>query len=56
MIRFTKHARQKFKILGLHYFNISKKQVLDALQKPELIDYSRLPLLIAQKNLTGLMF
>ena len=50
MIRFTKHARQKFKILGLHYFNISKKQVLNVLQRPDLIDYSRLPLLIAQRK------
>jgi len=51
MIKFTKHANQKFKILRLHNFHISKKEVIKAIQKPELIDYSRLPLLIAQRKL-----
>jgi len=48
MIIFTKHARDKFGVLKKHKFSISEKKVLDTLNKPDLIDYSRLPLLIAQ--------
>lgn len=48
MIVFTKHARDKFAILKKHRFIISEKKVLEALNNPDLIDYSRLPLLIAQ--------
>ena len=48
MIIFTKHAREKFGILKKHKFIISEKKVLEALINPDLIDYSRLPLLIAQ--------
>ncbi len=48
MIIFTKHARDKFGILRKHKFIISEKKVSEVLNKPDLIDYSRLPLLIAQ--------
>lgn len=48
MIVFTKHARDKFATLKKHKFIISEKEVLEALNNPDLIDYSRLPLLIAQ--------
>jgi len=51
MIKFTKHAREKFKILELHRVYISRKQIINAVQKPELIDYSRSPLLIVQRKL-----
>ena len=45
---FTKHAANKFEILKRYRFLISEKQVLKTIEKPDLIDYSRLPLLIAQ--------
>ena len=51
MIKFTKHANDKFKILKRHHFLISKNQVLKAIEKPDLIDYSRSPLLIAQHTI-----
>jgi hypothetical protein len=51
MILFTRHANEKFKVLKRHKFFITKKQVLLAINKPEKIDYSRLPLLIAQKKI-----
>gem|GEM_PF-3227485 len=47
MIIFTRHANDKFEILKRHKFFVSKEQVLKTLEKPELIDGSRLPLLIA---------
>ena len=51
MIIFTKHASDKFGVLEKHKLNISRKQVLDTLRNPDLIDRSRLPLLIAQKTI-----
>jgi hypothetical protein len=51
MIIFTKHASDKFKELERHKFSISRKDVLDTLREPDLIDKSRLPLLIAQKTI-----
>ncbi len=48
MVIFTKHALDKFVVLKRHKFSISKKQVLKAATKPELIDHSRAPLLIGQ--------
>jgi hypothetical protein len=48
MIIFTKHAREKFGILKKHKFIILEKKVLEALNNPDSIDYSRLPLFIAQ--------
>ncbi|KKR62071.1 hypothetical protein A2643_01555 [Candidatus Nomurabacteria bacterium RIFCSPHIGHO2_01_FULL_39_220] len=50
MIIFTKHAQDKFTILRKHKFIISKEKVLETLNNPDLIDYSRLPLLIAQRK------
>ena len=50
MIIFTKHARDKFGVLAKHKFIVSEKKVLEVLNTPDLIDYSRLPLLIAQKK------
>ena len=50
MIIFTKHAKDKFGVLKKHKFIISEKKVLEALSQPDLIDYSHLPLLIAQKK------
>ncbi|MEK7197955.1 MAG: DUF4258 domain-containing protein [Patescibacteria group bacterium] len=51
MIIFTKHAENKFEILKRHKFFITKKWVLETIEKPELIDKSRLPLLIAQRKI-----
>jgi hypothetical protein len=48
---FTKHAEDKFTLLKRHGFKVSKKQVLDTLKEPMLIDTSRLPLSIAQKSI-----
>ena len=52
MIYFTKHAREKFKILKDHKFIITKNQVVETLNKPDLIDRSRAPLLIAQRRIS----
>jgi len=51
MIIFTKHARDKFEILKRHKFLISKKQVIKTIECPDLIDKSRLPLLITQRKI-----
>ena len=51
MIIFTKHAKNKFEILKKHKFLIYEKQVLKTVQEPDLIDRSRLPLLIAQRKI-----
>lgn len=51
MIHFTKHAVEKFRILKEHGVKISRKDVIHAIQKPEMLDYSRLPLKIAQCDL-----
>ncbi len=53
MIHFTQHAKEKFKILKEHKFIITKNQVIDAINKPDFIDRSRHPLLIAQKKLNA---
>jgi hypothetical protein len=50
-IYFTKHARQKFKVLSRHGVVISESKVKRTVSKPTTIDKSRLPLLIAQDNL-----
>ena len=50
-IGFSKHAREKFAVLRRHGVRISKKQVLNTITEPEHIDYSRLPLLIAPREL-----
>lgn len=54
MIYFTKHAKEKFEILKRHKFKIVKEQVIDTINNPDLIDYSRAPLLIAQKRINTL--
>ena len=51
MIIFTKHAKNKFKILKRHKFFVSEKQVIKTVESPDLIDKSRLPLLIAQRKI-----
>ncbi|MEK7553264.1 MAG: DUF4258 domain-containing protein [Patescibacteria group bacterium] len=51
MIIFTKHAKDKFEILKRHKFLITEKQVLKTIGNPDLIDKSRLPLLIAQRKI-----
>lgn len=51
VIIFTKHAENKFAILKAHKFFVSKDQVLKTLKHPDLLDYSRLPLLIAQRKI-----
>jgi len=51
VIHFTKHAREKFDILKEHKFEISREQVIETINNPELIDRSRFPLLIAQKQI-----
>lgn len=51
MILFTKHARDKFEILKRHKFPISEEQVIATVAAPDLIDYSRSPLLIAQRKI-----
>lgn len=48
MIIFTKHAENKFETLKRHKFSISRELVIQTLENPDLIDHSRLPLLIAQ--------
>lgn len=49
-IRFTKHATAKFLVLRRHGVRISKFEVIATVRNPEVIDYRRLPLLIAQKS------
>lgn len=51
MIIFTKHAENKFEILKKHKFSISKKQIIQTLDYPDLINESRSPLLIAQRRI-----
>ena len=51
MIIFTKHALHKFALLKRHTFTITRDQVLDAVNNPDRIDMSRLPLLIAQRKI-----
>lgn len=51
MIHFTKHAEQKFSILKKHDFFITKAHVLKTITRPDRLDYSRLPLLIAQRQI-----
>jgi len=51
VIYFTKHAREKFAILEQHNFRVSKEEVVQAVNFPDIIDYSRYPLFIAQKKI-----
>jgi len=51
MIVYTKHAKEKFRILKEQGFVIRRKLVEETLKFPETIDYSRAPLFIAQKTI-----
>ncbi|MBU2576049.1 MAG: DUF4258 domain-containing protein [Bacteroidota bacterium] len=51
MIYFTKHAKNKFLVLEKHNIYISEKQVKEAIENPDDIDHSRMPLLIAQSQI-----
>ena len=53
MIYFTRHAKDKFKILKQHKFKITKNQVIETVNNPDLIDYSRRPLFIAQRKINS---
>lgn len=53
MIYFTKHAREKFKILKQHKFTILRNQVIKTVNNPDFIDYSKRPLLIAQRKISS---
>ena len=53
MIYFTKHAKEKFKILKQHKFKVIKEQVIKTVNSPDLIDYSKRPLLIAQRKISS---
>lgn len=50
VIRFTKHALQKFAVLKGYGVLVTKKRVVETVRTPKRIDYSRLPLLIAQAD------
>lgn len=50
MVRFTKHALEKFQILEAHGFKVTARAVERTVRMPELVDTSRLPLMIAQRN------
>ncbi len=52
MIRFSKHAEDKFEILKKHGLDIDKDSVLNTVSEPETIDTkSRKPLIVTQSNL-----
>ncbi len=48
IILLTRHAKEKFHVLRRHGFVVSEHQVLDTVERPDVIDHSRLPLIIAQ--------
>lgn len=50
MIRFTRHALEKFAILERHGFRVSRHAIVRTVENPEDIDYSRFPLKIAQRS------
>lgn len=51
MIVLTKHAREKFAILLAHGVRLSEALVIETVEIPDLIDHSRAPLKIAQKQI-----
>lgn len=51
MIIFTKHAKEKFGVLARHGFKVEVQDVLDTVNTPNKLDLSRLPLLIAQRQI-----
>jgi mRNA-degrading endonuclease RelE of RelBE toxin-antitoxin system len=50
-IYFTRHAREKFKVLAEHGVRISEAKVVDTVKMPDVKDSSRYPLTIAQSDL-----
>ncbi|MFY9484664.1 MAG: DUF4258 domain-containing protein [Patescibacteria group bacterium] len=50
MIFFTKHAREKFKVLKAHKFSVTRSKVMKTLRDPDHIDRSRFPILIAERG------
>jgi len=52
MILFTKHAEDKFEVLKRHKFTVSREKVLKTVENPDLVDYSRDPILIAQRKIS----
>ncbi|KKS96403.1 hypothetical protein A3B05_03635 [Candidatus Giovannonibacteria bacterium RIFCSPLOWO2_01_FULL_43_160] len=51
MTHFTRHALEKFEVLKRHGVSVTNDKVAAILNNPNVIDYSRLPLLIAQGEL-----
>ena len=51
MIHLTRHAEEKFTLLARHGFRITHQQIIDTVTAPDKLDYSRLPLLIAQRKI-----
>jgi len=51
IIIFTKHADEKFAMLARHGVRVSRDKVIKTVKETRYIDYSRLPLLIAQSAL-----
>jgi len=52
MIRFTKHAEDKFTVLRKHGFRVLREQVLETVQSPDSVDAdSRYPIVIAQRTI-----
>lgn len=47
-VRFTAHALRKFAVLRRHGVSVSRRQIVQTVEKPDRVDYGRLPLLIAQ--------
>jgi len=52
-IHFTKHAKEKFRVLARHGVVITEKKVSQTVRLPERIDDSRNPLIIAQSKLNS---
>jgi hypothetical protein len=50
-VRFTRHAVEKFERLKRHGVMISKSKVIQIVLQPDMIDYRKSPLLIAQSEL-----
>lgn len=51
MIHFTRHANEKFDVLKRHGVFADRELIISILKRPDEIDYSRLPLFIAQGEL-----
>ena len=51
IIRFTKHAREKFTVLDRHGFKVTEQQVIDTVRAPDRIEPG-LRWVIAQKRIS----